>query len=298
MEGAHKMHAAAQNGTENFVWPYVQPPVFESFWFENFNVAKCKEWMEDNWTISIYICVAYLLMIFGGRKYMENRRPFNLQIPLALWNLGFAVFSVMGLWRCTPELWYVLQGPDGFHRSVCVRDYHNQPAAFWAWAFTLSKVFELGDTAFVILRKKHLLFVHYYHHGVALMICWCFYSDYEPIFRYFGICNYFVHTILYGYLFLKAIGVTMPRVFTKCIISLELLQMVVGVLVNLYAIWVKVNGQQCDHRTEGIVYQMLLYLSFVVLFIYLFKSSSAHKKSSLNGSCTSNNNGFVAKKLS
>lgn len=109
------------NISEKFIWPYVEPAVFESYWFEQFNVAKCRDWMEKNWTISIYICAVYLTFIYIGSYFMKNRKPFDLRGPLALWNISFAVFSLIGLVRCTPELWYVLKGTNGFHRSVCVR---------------------------------------------------------------------------------------------------------------------------------------------------------------------------------
>ncbi len=116
------IHELQRNGRAGpAVWPYVQPPVFESYWFENFNVVKSRNWMEKNWTISLYICVAYVLFISAGTKFMKNRKAFDLRGPLALWNLGFSVFSIAGLIRCTPELWYVLKGDNGFHRSVCMR---------------------------------------------------------------------------------------------------------------------------------------------------------------------------------
>lgn len=116
---------------KDFIWPYEEPPVFEAFWFEKFNVIQCRLWMEKNWTISVYICTAYLLLLYFGKKIMKQRQAFDLQKPLTYWNAVFALFSLIGLIRCTPELARVLQGPNGFHRSVCVRDGHNEPAAFW-----------------------------------------------------------------------------------------------------------------------------------------------------------------------
>lgn len=44
--------------------------------------------------------------------------------------------------------------------SICSNDV-SPASAFWAWAFVLSKLVELGDTAFIILRKQPLIFLHW-----------------------------------------------------------------------------------------------------------------------------------------
>ncbi|VDL66713.1 unnamed protein product [Nippostrongylus brasiliensis] len=46
------------------------------------------------------------------------------------------------------------------------------PASFWACMFAFSKIAELGDTVFLVLRKRPVIFLHWYHHAVVLVYCW------------------------------------------------------------------------------------------------------------------------------
>jgi hypothetical protein len=44
--------------------------------------------------------------------------------------------------------------------------------AEWLFFFNVSKLFEFVDTVFIVLRKRPLMFLHYYHHIVTLGFCW------------------------------------------------------------------------------------------------------------------------------
>jgi elongation of very long chain fatty acids protein 6 len=102
-------------------WPYRSPPKYEPFFFENFDVTKSRQWFWKNWTLTLYISVAYVVLIYFGQRYMRNRSAFGLRPALAMWNLILALFSAFGFFRVFPELIDVIRGPDGFYRSVCVR---------------------------------------------------------------------------------------------------------------------------------------------------------------------------------
>lgn len=48
----------------------------------------------------------------------------------------------------------------------------NKVSGFWTTMFVLSKVPELGDTIFIVLRKQPLIFLHWYHHATVLVYSW------------------------------------------------------------------------------------------------------------------------------
>jgi elongation of very long chain fatty acids protein 6 len=85
----------------------------------DFNHHESKEWMEENWTVSFYYVGAYLLFIFLGTQWMQNRPRFELRGPLIFWNFFLAIFSIFGTYRTLPEILYILNRNNGFHHSVC-----------------------------------------------------------------------------------------------------------------------------------------------------------------------------------
>jgi hypothetical protein len=46
--------------------------------------------------------------------------------------------------------------------------YGDNATGFWVALFTISKLFEYMDTVFVVLRKKPLIFLHWYEHHIAM----------------------------------------------------------------------------------------------------------------------------------
>ena len=152
-------------------------------------------------------------------------------------------------------------------------------SGFWTWMFVVSKVPELGDTVFIVLRKQKLIFLHWYlckllclicqqnnaliryHHVTVLIYCWYSFSEYTAPARWFVVMNFIVHSLMYSYYFLKAsrcehncvffkklykhfihVRVKVPRYIAMVITSLQLLQMVVGCFVNYTAYTFKLKG--------------------------------------------------------
>jgi len=84
--------------------------------------------------------------------------------------------------------------------------------------FIYSPFSELIDTFFIIIHKKKLLFLHWYHHVTVLLYCWqCF--AYTPSYAViFMTMNYGVHALMYGYYFLMAVKMK-PAWFNPMIIT-------------------------------------------------------------------------------
>ena len=79
----------------------------------------------------------------------------------------------------------------------------NDPVSspsFWAFLFMVSKVFEFGDTIFIVLRKKDLVVLQHYHHLCTMLYCWygtLFIFPINNTNSFFAGMNLCVHTVMY-----------------------------------------------------------------------------------------------------
>lgn len=137
-----------------------------------FSTVYTLVWIQKNWTVAIPIIMLYLILVFSGRMIMAKREKFELRRYLVCWNVGLAAFSVIGFVSVAPNLILSLYR-RGFEHTVChTTAVINPNLSLWAFVFTLSKVVELGDTAFIVLRKAPLSFLHWYHHMTVLFYTW------------------------------------------------------------------------------------------------------------------------------
>ncbi|CAG7838170.1 unnamed protein product [Allacma fusca] len=220
----------------------------------------------------------YLLAIFAGQKVMKNFDAFKLRPALLVWNTFLAIVSIIGFCRTFPETLYNLKQPSGLYMTICTYDIHNYATGFWALVFTLSKIFELGDTAFIILRKQKLIFLHWYHHISVIMLTWLAHEYYDPGFRCFGPMNYFVHSCMYTYYALKCQKIHVPKFFAMALTSMQILQMVVGLCLNLYSLNVIYNGPTCHRPVDLVLFGIFIYSTYFALFLnYFFRTYFARQ---------------------
>ncbi len=248
---------------------------------ERFEHAEVKPWMQDNWrAVCSYSAGLYFLLIVVGQHLMASRPRFEMRPLLVAWNVFLATFSLMGAARTLPELLHVTTR-QGIYQSVCERDFieHDRVSGFWTLAFVLSKVPELGDTVFIVLRKQPLIFLHWYHHVTVMFYSWFSYSEYTAAARWFVVMNYIVHSVMYSYYAFKALKFRVPKQIAMVITTLQLVQMVVGCMVNVWVIQMKSLGRVCHVSDTNIKLSLLMYASYAVLFGQFFYNAYMVKKS-------------------
>ena len=147
----------------------------------------------------------------------------------------------------------------------------DRVSGFWTWMFALSKLPELGDTVFIVLRKQPLIFLHWYHHVTVLLYTWYSYSEYTSSARWFIVMNYCVHSLMYSYYALRSMGYSPPRSFAMVITMCQLTQMIIGCAINIWARQIIHSGQECHISPTNIKLSLTMYFSYFVLFARFFQ---------------------------
>lgn len=257
---------------------------------QDFEHLAVRGWMEQNWRpVCCWASGGYMLLVVGGQAWMADRPPLQLRGLLTAWNIFLAVFSTMGAARTIPEFIHTALN-QGFYHTLCIPSFIEQDkvSGFWTWMFVLSKVPELGDTVFIVLRKQPLIFLHWYHHVTVLIYCWYSFTEYTAPARWFVVMNFVVHSLMYSYYALRAMRYRVPRGVAMVITSLQLLQMVVGCTVNFIAYKYKQSGSECRVSDTNLKLSLLMYTSYFVLFARFFynayfSSRGNDKKMELRG---------------
>jgi len=235
-------------------------------------------WMQANWHHSLTLSLIYVLFISIGQKLMAKRPAFDLEQPMFLWNAGLAIFSIMGAIRMSPEFYHVLFN-QGFQYSICTAGYaHISVTGFWLKLFVFSKAAELIDTVFIVLRKRPLNFLHWYHHATVLVYCWHAFKDHTAAGRWFIFMNYHVHAIMYTYYALRSRGWRFPKWFPMSITCMQIAQMVVGCFIAIRVFIAKCHGQFCQQTDSNLWFAFAIYLSYFLLFANFFYQAYFRQK--------------------
>eukprot|EP00386_Alphamonas_edax_P006159 GDKI01020030.1.p1 GENE.GDKI01020030.1~~GDKI01020030.1.p1 ORF type:complete len:294 (-),score=75.59 GDKI01020030.1:104-985(-) len=259
-------------------------PALEVFYFDfekHWDSTILREWMENNWAFPIVGVLLYILLITAGPRVMKERQPFDLKYPLAVWNFGLSLFSFFCVFRTVPHLFFVVLPNYTLKETLCLHPsitYSEGACGFWVQMFILSKLPELIDTLFIVVRKKPLLFLHWYHHITVLLYSWHVSKSFTGGALYFVAMNSTVHAVMYAYYGMQALK-AVPRSFPAWTITLmQIGQMVVGTFVCVASMVYKYSDASCSNTTENLVAGGLMYFSYLYLFVEFAVNRFIRKK--------------------
>jgi hypothetical protein len=154
------------------------------------------------------------------------------------------------------------------------------PTGLWVGLFIYSKIPELIDTVFLVLQKKNVIFLHWFHHVTVLLYCWHSYHHMVSPGIWFVAMNYTVHSVMYAYYFFTGIGFKKTaRSIAPWITAMQLSQMLMGATVTGTAAYYR---EKNDCFTDPANYKLglAMYVSYAVLFGVLFNDlyCSARKR--------------------
>lgn len=266
------------------------PGIGITFKFENSltDIDKRFKFLGDNFRLWYLLAAVYIFTTFYLQNKMKPRKPFNLRHSLAAWNFGLSLFSLIVTVRLVPELIHTLI-VKGFVGTICNASGMHEDARikYWIYAFALSKIVEFGDTLFVILKKRQLIFLHWYHHAVTFLYSFYCLGIYFPAYtRWFVAINAAIHTVMYAYYGARALGYRFSKQVNISITTSQVTQMAFGMMINIIALNYRRNNPKCDAHPNPSIAGILLYSSLFILFAnffvntYLLSSSSDKQQSS------------------
>lgn len=236
-------------------------------WFNGFAWSRASA---QNWHLPLAAVACYALMI-PLLKRIE--RKVDAKAFAQCWNFGLALFSLCGFVACAPVLVIELYR-NGFYFTCCAPApwYGGGVSGLFVALFIYSKFAELVDTALVLLGKRRLIFLHWWHHATVLLYCWHSYSTQIATGLWFATMNYFVHSIMYAYYGCMGVARLRPLVKKRAIYVtlLQLAQMVVGIGVTVRAVVYQMEGRECAVNKTNSMLGLAMYSSYFLLFGVFF----------------------------
>lgn len=150
----------------------------------NFSGIPATRYMSSKFSYLYVISIIYIMIVFFGRNYMKNRNPFQLKSFSLYWNTILALFSLWGFFRMS-SVCIQLYNKYGFDGMTCIPLLRSGPFALASVAFGFSKIVEFGDTFLLIVRKKPIIFLHWFHHVTVLLLAWHSLTSSHPSGRTF-----------------------------------------------------------------------------------------------------------------
>jgi elongation of very long chain fatty acids protein 4 len=250
---------------------------------------------------ALIIVVLYLAFVVIAPRVMASRPPMDLKRLIVVYNFAMVALSAymcaeFFLTTASMGYSYFCQGVDWSYPTdpLSMRLVHVN------WLFFMSKIIELADTVFFILRKKdnQVTFLHVYHHA-TMVVNWWMAAKYLPVGQSFfvGMINSWIHTLMYVYYALAALGPSMQKYlwWKKHMTTLQLVQFVAVISHTSYNKFVRTD---CDYPY---LYNSIVFYytwSMVVLFSHFFYTTYVSSKRSPSSRQPTSAKPVTANKLS
>ncbi|XP_032832712.1 very long chain fatty acid elongase 4-like [Petromyzon marinus] len=214
---------------------------------------------------TLAISSLYLLFVWLGPKWMQNREAYQLRVPLIIYNfamvlLNLYIFLELFLGARAAVYSYICQ-PVNYTDDV-----NEMRIASALWWYYVSKGIEYLDTVLFILRKKfnQVTFLHVYHHATMFTLWWIGIKWVAGGQSFFGAhINSMVHVVMYTYYALSAFGPKMqPYLWWKRYLTIiQMVQFHLSTFHTGYSLYVDCPFPKWMH------WSLIAYsVSFILLF--------------------------------
>ena len=146
----------------------------------------------------------YVLSLPLLQWVMKNRKPIAFPRFMVIHNLFLMTASAC---LSVGISYFVVRDilKNGFYHSICSADVHDNPYLHLFYYINyLLKFYEFLDTYIIILKKKPVIFLHWYHHAITALLTYIQQNDYTPVQWVPIVMNLVVHVVMYSYYLLSS----------------------------------------------------------------------------------------------
>ncbi|XP_032221880.2 elongation of very long chain fatty acids protein 4 isoform X2 [Nematostella vectensis] len=255
-------------------------------WADSISDPRTKNWpLVNDVRVPIGLLFAYILAVLTGPHLMKNKKAFNLQWIMVIYNgmmslLNLYIFVEILLATTAAGYSYTCQ------EMVYSNDINELRIASALWWFYFSKIIEFLDTMFFILRKKNnqISFLHVYHHFSMVCLWWVgikWVAGGQSFFS--AMINAFIHIIMYAYYGLSAIPeMRIYLWWKKYLTQLQLTQFCTVMAHGVLSLWAKCRFfLWMQYALIGYMISFLILFSNFYLHAYLTRKQSCPNKDAM-----------------
>ncbi|MFH4975191.1 hypothetical protein AB6A40_001900 [Gnathostoma spinigerum] len=240
---------------------------------ETFNYEVAKEWSANmEWRV-VQISVTYVTLIFAIKYAMRDRKPYDLQRPLNVWNAFLAVFSIIGFIQLTPVFLAEIRnkGIQATYTQIG-SSFTDNVAGYWVFLWVFSKIPELIDTIFLVLRKRPLMLMHWWHHAFTGVFSFCAYGHGNAFMIWIVWLNFFIHSFMYSYYMVRSFRFRVPPQIAQIITGAQIIQFLITHVVMIHlAILCLLNP--LNHyavTSRAFIYGAFMEITYLILWIRFY----------------------------
>ncbi|KAI8149602.1 GNS1/SUR4 family-domain-containing protein [Fennellomyces sp. T-0311] len=229
-------------------------------------------------------CITYFVVIFGGRYLMTNLPAQRFQYLFQFHNFLLTLVSGALLALMVEQLFPMVYN-HGLLYAVCNQDAWTQQLELLYYLNYLVKYWELFDTVFLVVKKKKLEFLHYYHHSLTMVLCFSQLGGRTSVSWVPITLNLTVHVLMYYYYFRTAAGAKIW--WKRYLTTMQITQFIIDLFAVYfcsytyfaYTYWPHLpNMGSCAGTETSALFGCALLSSYLFLFINFYRITYQAKK--------------------
>lgn len=251
---------------------------------EDFEFIPGKTFLADMRSL-IMIVFAYYILIYSGDYIMTRFKilPFKFNFIFRVHNISLTIISLILLFLFIEQLAPILK-EHGLFYAICNENSLNSKLVLLYYLNYLTKYIELLDTVFLVLKKKKLMFLHTYHHGATILLCYVQLKGLSSIEWVPITMNLAVHVVMYWYYYLSSCGIRVK--WKKLVTRIQIFQFLVDLIFIYFATYSHFcfkyfNNFLCKGDCYGTefaaIFGICIITSYLILFISFYIKNYVEK---------------------